>query len=294
MRTIQEIYDQMAAEKAEMAQLRGWITNQDNPNSVLDDSQTLLQDLTSSSKVAIWRLFMWLMAFAVWIHEGLWGQFRKEVDEKLAAEQPHTQHWYRTESLKFQYGDDLVWQDNKFQYLEYDPLKQIIKHAATNEGKGKVVIKVATEKNGILQKLETNQLAAFTAFWEKHRDAGVQVRIISVDPDLLKLKYKIHYDPLVMLPDGTLINDSSLTPVQTAINDYLNSVEFDGNFILSKLEDAIQDATGVIDFERIETASKYGTNSYQEITRLVNAYAGWFIIDPEFKLDDTIEYVANV
>ncbi len=243
-RTIQEIYDQMALEKSEIGQLRELVTRNDSPNSVLDDHQTLLNDLTSTSKVAIWRLFMWIISVAIWIHETLWDLFRKEVEDKIDNDRTHVAKWYQKQSLKFQYGDELVWKDNLFQYETYNEEKLIVKHAAVEERNGFVIIKVATEKNGEKRKLDyepdTNHVQAFKHYWEKHKDAGVRINVISANPDLLKLKYKIHYDPMVMKPDGTLISNPDSRPVDDAINAYLDHLEFDGYFNLTKCEDYIQ------------------------------------------------------
>ena len=61
-RTILEIYDSIIAEKQNMASL-----NALQPS--IDSSQDLLNDLTSSSKVAVWRLWAFITAVAINVFE---------------------------------------------------------------------------------------------------------------------------------------------------------------------------------------------------------------------------------
>ncbi len=296
-RTITEIYDEICLEKANMSQLKTWIINQDNPNSVLDDHQTLLDDLMNSSKVAAWRLFLWIVAFAIWVHEGLWEEHKAEVETHIEENIPHTSRWYQEECLKFQYGDELVWNTDKrrFEYSEFDLSRQIIKRSAVVESSmGGITIKVARDLNGEMAPLSTEQLLAFTGFWGKYKDAGVVIKIISSVPDLLKLGYQIKYDPMVINPDGTLINDSGVRPVDEAILNYIANLNFNGRFRPEECDAAVRSAKGVIDFNRIYAQSKYGVNSYQDIVFSSESYAGHYKIDPDNDLETTIEYLANV
>jgi len=295
-RTLAEIYDQIAIEKAEMSTLNSWYTNNSNPSTVLDDHQTLLDDLSSSSKVGIWRLFMWIVAVAIWLHEGLWYVFKSEVETDIAAHMAHTTRWYQEESKKFQYGDELVWnsETRRYEYEIYDANKLIISRAATEENNGIVAIKVARTNNGSLAPLSAEQKTAFLAFWQKYKDAGVVINIINENPDLLKLAYQIYYDPLVINADGSLISDSTIKPVEVAINNYIENLDFNGRFRLEECDAAVRAADGVIDFNRASAQSKYGANSYSDIVLNLVAYSGYFIIDPDNDLSSLITYTANV
>lgn len=293
-RSLTTIYNSLAQEKANMGQLREWITDPDNPRSKLDDSQNLLNDLTSTRKVAEWRLLLWVVAFGIWIHEQMWDIFRKEVDTKIANEVVHTPRWYRSESLKFQYGDALVWVDGEgFQYELIDTNKQVVKYCAVNEGNGMITLKIATELSGVKQPLTSAQEAAFKAFWQKHKDAGVLIEFVNTNPDILFLQYTVHYDPLVLKSDGTLIDDATVKPVEQALKQYLNTLPFNGAFNLNKAIDAIQEAEGVVDVVQNLAQSKFGNNDYTDINRQVIPYSGYFIIDPENTLDKNTTYVAH-
>jgi len=295
-RTLSEIYDAIALEKANMTTLNSWFTDKSNPGSVLDDHQTLLQDLTSTSKVAIWRLLLWIVTVATWTLEGLWDVFKTEVDTAINNQIPLTLPWYQRESLYFQYGDSLVWNATtlKYEYELYDETKRIITRAAANEGVGIVSIKVARDNNSSLEALTASQKIAFTNFWNKNKGAGVLINIISEAADLLKLEYQIFYDPLVLTDHGNLIDDGGVFPVEDAINNYIANLDFNGRFRLEECDAAIRSAEGVIDFQRLSAQSKYGANSYLDILVSKVAYAGYFLIDSNNPLADTIAYTANV
>jgi hypothetical protein len=293
-RTLSEIYDAIAAEKATMAELNDFYIHNYNPNSALDDHQTLLKDLTSSSKVAIWRLFMWIVAVAIWVHEGLWDVFRGEVDEVIANKLSHTARWYQEQSFLFQYGDQLTWTDSHYQYDKYDANKQIIKRAAAYEVNGLLKLKVATITNSKLAALDSSQLLAFQNFWSKNKDAGVFMDIISINADLLHLAYEVFYDPALLHEDGSLIADNTIFPVNNAIADYLANLDFNGKFRLEKCDAAILKAEGVVDFTRTLAQAKKENDIYKDIDISIVAYSGYFEIDPAFVLSDTITYIANV
>lgn len=288
-RTLNEIYDAIASEKANMAELNDWIINTSNPESKLDDHQTLLDDLTSTSKVAIWRLMLWVAAVAIWIHEGLWDVFKSETDAIIAADKVHTLPWYQQACFHFQYGDQLTW-NNGYDYATIDPAKQIIKYAAAVEVSGIVRLKVATDVNGIITSLSSGQLAAFQNYMEKYKDAGVILDIISLSPDLLHIEYDIIYDPALLNADGSLITDSSTFPVQDAILNYIKNLDFNGKFRLESCDAAVRSAIGVIDFQRTLAKYKSAQQNYADINLSVIAYAGSFKIDTNYPLSDTLTY----
>ncbi len=293
-RTLSEIYDALASEKANMAELNDYFIHNYNPNSALDDHQTLLKDLSSSSKVAVWRLLMWVVAVAVYVHEGLWDVFRGEVDEVIANKLSHTARWYQEQSFLFQYGDQLTWIDNRYQYDKYDANKQIVNRAAAFEVNGVLKLKVATETSSKLAPLDSSQLLAFQNFWKKYKDAGVFMDIISINADLLHLAYEVFYDPALLNADGSLIIDNTIFPVNDAIANYISNLDFNGKFSLEKCDAAILKAVGVIDFTRTLAQVKKENDIYKDINISIVAYSGYFEIDPNFPLSNTITYTANV
>ena len=52
-----------------------------------------LNELNSTSKVAIWRLWVYIIAVAIWSLEKLFDQHRADIDKRLAELKPHTARW---------------------------------------------------------------------------------------------------------------------------------------------------------------------------------------------------------
>ncbi len=286
-KSIQEYYDELVAEKQNFSSLNGL-------TPISDSNQQLLQDLSSPSKVAIWRLMIWIFAFGSWIIDTLFDRHVEEVNKILENAIPGTARWLRNEILKFQYGDSLQWIDNKYQYAQVDESKKIIKYCSVNEVGGQVRIKVAKEVNHQPSPLTSNELNALKDYVNKIKFAGTNSIVTSNQPDKLKLSLKIYYDPQLLHPDGTLISDGSTKPVEEAINNYLKNLPFDGTIYINRLLDEIQKAKGVIEPYIISIEATYGALPYQVINESYRADAGYVIIDPNYPLSSNIQYIANV
>lgn len=286
-RTIQEIYDQISTEVQSQPQLTELLPNP-------DDAQTLLSDLSSSSRVANWRLWKWVVAVAIWIHEGIWDLFKTEVDTTVNAARWGTLPWWQQKALEWQYGDSLAYSDYKYQYAAIDADKMIIKRSAAVESGRQVILKVAKETDGEPVKLATEELTAFQSFVAKIRPPGTNISVISYDPDLLKLSYTIYYDPALLNSSGELLSDTSVKPVDVALLAYIKGIVWDGAYNIQKAVDAIQAATGVIDLISNTQSIKAASGVYKGIGRYAKSTAGYMIIDPSFPLSSQITYIANV
>lgn len=287
-RTTTEIYDDISLEVQNQPQL-----NELQPQ--IDDAQTLLSDLTSSSKVADWRLWKWVMAAVISSLENLWDIFKAEVDVTVEAARWGTLPWWQAKALDFQYGYSLQFVDRKFQYATLDEAAQIIKRSAAVESNRQVILKVAKEDtNSDPVKLATDELTAFQSFVSKIRPPGTNTLVVSYDPDLLKLSYTVYYDPAILDSSGQLLSDPSQKPVETAIEDYIKNIVWNGAFNIQKATDAIQAAIGVVDIvagnQEIKAAA---ATSYKGFYREVISTAGYMIIDPLYPLPNQINYVVN-
>ena len=284
-----DIFNEINAEKTNYTELQNL-----QPN--IDDSQELADDLNSPSKVAGWRLFVWIIASRINDLQELFKQHMQVVDDKSKKLVVGNYAWYQREALKFQYGNNLVWNSTTLQYSypTEDPVANIVKLAsATEGGDDKVMIKAAKLVGSIPQELTTPELTAFQTYMERVRFAGVRVEAVSRPADLMKISLKVYYDPLVMNTDGSLISDSGVFPVEDTINDYIKSLPFDGKFSVTELIDKIQLTTGVVN-PLFQTAhAKFGSFAYTPITDYYNANAGYLKIDPNFPLSNSINYIAQ-
>lgn len=212
-RTIAEIQNEILIEKGKQSSLNG------------------LTDSLSNSKTAIWKLWINIVATAIWVHE-------KVVEKNALISRPHTLNWYREQALNFHYGIpldpdsnngmSLIWKDGSYQFdttaLSEDEIEQakIIKHCAVSEidletvlhpnrdiqeifsdyfhnKVGVVFIKVATVKEDKISRIDVpNELFAFKEYIAKIKDAGNQVFITSDQGDNLKLNLNVYIDPLTI------------------------------------------------------------------------------------------------
>lgn len=284
-RTIQEIYDEMITEKVTMVQL-----NTLEPN--IDNAQTLLSDLTTSSKVAIWRLMFFTLAVGIWTLEKLFDEHKVWIEARAQELIVGTAIWYRTKALEYQHGDALVWSDPIYKYATVNEAVQIVKLASVNEVGGQVLIKVAKLASGEPAPLTVPELTAFQAYMQKIKFAGVNMSCISRDPDLLKIYYRVYVDPLLINSSGELISNTAIKPVEDAINNYCKGLPFNGVFSVTELTDKIQAATGVINPVFESGDAKYGTNPYVALGDFYNPNAGYLKVDPVFPLTTTITYLT--
>lgn len=259
-----------------------------------------LSELNSTSKVAIWRLWVYIIAVAIWSLEKLFDQHRADIDKRLAELKPHTARWYRSKALAFQYGFDLLPDSDTFNNQGYTEeaieASKIVKYSAVIESKneGRLIVKIAGEQDDTLQPITDVQKQAFEAYLQEIKDAGVRLSVVNYQPDILHLQMKIVYDPLVLDSNGQSIIHAT-KPVETAIKDYLKRLPFNGELVLAHLIDALQQAEGVkiphlvlAQSKNITSSGEYGAFETIEINKIPTA--GYFTID---NFND-ITYVSNV
>ena len=259
-----------------------------------------LNELNSTSKVAIWRLWVYIIAVAIWSLEKLFDQHRTDIDKRLAELKPHTARWYRSKALAFQCGFDLSPDSDTFNNQghteEQIEASKIVKYSAVIESKneGRLIVKIAGEQGETLQPITDAQKQAFEAYLQEIKDAGVRLSVVNYQPDVLHLQMKIVYDPLVLDSNGQSILHAT-HPVETAIKDYLKRLPFNGELVLAHLIDALQQAEGVkiphlvlAQSKNITSSGGYGAFETIEISKIPTA--GYFTID---NFND-ISYVSNV
>ena len=170
-------------------------------NQMLTDiasNEVLSFALSSDSMYAIFRLFVFILATAIAIHEGFFDNHLAEINDKLANQKTGTVSWYRTMALRFQYGFDLVqdkdYFDNGNATLEQIEASKIIKYAAVNEAEdsSRVILKIAGEVNRVLTDFDDPaQVEAIESYISEIRVAGVEITIINYKADKLFLNLRI-------------------------------------------------------------------------------------------------------
>ena len=259
-----------------------------------------LNELNSTSKVAIWRLWVYIIAVAIWSLEKIFDLHRSDIDKRLAELKPHTARWYRSKALAFQYGFDLLPDSDKFNNMghteEQIEASKIVKYSAVVESpnEGRLIVKIAGEQGEQLQPITDAQKQAFEAYLQEIKDAGVRLSVVNYKPDILHLRMKIVYDPLMLDSNGQSITNA-FKPVERAIKDYLKNLPFNGELVLAHLIDALQHEEGVkiphlvlAQSKNINSGGEYGAFETIEISKIPTA--GYFTID---NFND-ITYISNV
>lgn len=289
-RTIATIYNQMIQEKETFSNL-----NNLSPTAEVNPAQSLLTSLTTTSKVAIWRLIFYVVAVAIWI-------FENQIEQTVVRSKASTLPWWIKTIKSFQYGDTLVWNGDAYVYSTIDSTKQIINQCAIIVVNGTFYIKVATldATTNLLTPLDNQQISALESYINQVMPAGTDYLIITDVPDKLQLVYTVYVDPTIVylnvsntsdVLNGSLLTDSTSFPVQNAINNYIQFLDnnnFNGTLFVSQLTQAILNTNGVSNAIANTVKAKYGILSYQDILATESqsyiANAGYLIIDTTYPL----------
>ncbi|AKK71600.1 hypothetical protein OK18_02145 [Chryseobacterium gallinarum] len=275
----------------------------------LKEANPFLQVLTSTSKTAVWRNILETVAFMIFNFQEALRLHMKEIDEKIASQKVPNEKWYREQALRFQYGFELdplsyigaflpTYEDGNGNIItateqEIEDSK-IIKYASvtaniSGNGVKKISMKIAGENMD--EVISDEKALAFKSYIERIQATGDNIVVVNFLPDILLLKYKICFDPLILHPDGMSILTAEY-PVKIAIQNFLKNLPFNGELSVEALEDVIQEVNGVTDLQKLEVSSKwiepgtgYGLFQPIEISRIPKS--------GRFKIEDWsgIEYI---
>lgn len=256
-------------------------------------SDTVLsEELTSTSKTAIWRLTAYVVAVAIWTVEVLFDTHKAEVNTILATKQTRTLNGYANMAKAFQLGYEL--NPNTGAYNTIDESAMIIAQASVTERGGDLIMKVAKLVGGSLAPLASttpDELTPFRQYIAKVKDAGVKVSIISAIGDDLRLVLDVFYDPLVLDSAGKLLSDGVTEPVRVTLKSFITSLPFNGEFIPASLVDVFQATEGVDIPVILSCETKSALNDWAVVDGKVIPNAGYLTIADEHL---TINYRANV
>lgn len=261
------------------------------------NSKPELDQLNTTSKVAVYNLLAYIVAVVITSLENLFDAHKKEVNDTISILKPHSVQWYREKALKFQFGQNLIPDTDQYDNTGLTDQQvlalQIIKQAAVTEIDGKVRIKVATEIVGELAPLNVGQQSAFKDYIQKVKDAGVKIIDDSLPADSLKLQIDIFYNPLVLRSDGSRIDGNDIDPVKKALKAYLRELPFNGEYANSKLVDKLQLVDGVV-YPAIKNAqAKYGLFPFTVIDEKYIPDAGYLRVADVDLILNYREYVQS-
>ena len=248
------------------------------------------------SAVSLESIWFSIVASAIFMLESIYDAFNADVDAKIAEAVVASIPWYHKISLEFQYGDQLVFDEKtqSFVYPVVDSSKQIVKYAACRDLGGMVYVLASKDDgSGFPTALSADELSAFASYLRSRKPAGVLLQAASFAPDDVRVNVTVQYDPQILSPDGSLIADPAVFPVEAAIDAYLNGIVYGGSLNKTRLVDAIQDAAGVIDVALGSVEVKPSTAAdYEEVTgNNYTSVGGSFVSN---NLRSTISYVLSL
>lgn len=284
-RKIAQIYEEIVVAKDTQASIAAL-------TPTADTEQQLLTALNTTSKVAIWRLWAYITAVAIHFHETLFDLFKTEVLGYADRAIQGTAAWYQRMALVYQHGDTLVYNGvtGGYGYTTQNVAAQVVKRCAVVEGAdGVLTFKVAgLNGSGNPVALSAPHQSGLSSYIHKMRFAGTRYAIISGNGDILRVQGNIYHDASA---DAATVKPA----VEAAIKAYVSQLPFNGQFLLTKLVDAIQVVAGVVDVQLVGVQTKtLPGGAYSTITRTHVPLYGYYQIDSTGgnTLADTLTYLA--
>ena len=201
-----------------------------------------LTELTNDSKMSIINAFTWVTAAAIYSFETLLDVFTTDIAKTFTQRINGTSAYYANAMLKWQYGDDLIINDEgtAFHYATEDTTKRLITHVSYQEYYNEefkdniLILKVA------LSQLSDEELIAARAYLNQIKFAGVKCNVVSRRGDVLVPRLTVYYD-------GAITKEELYDNIDTALIDFIVNMKFDSLVYSQKIIDAIQKVEHVTD-----------------------------------------------
>lgn len=263
-----------------------------------DDAQTFLSDLTSTSKVARWRFTYWVVATGYFALDALMQLFFIDLKAMIESSQWGTLPWYISICKAYQHGDALVTDKLFTKYAVIDTTKQIVALAAAQGIEGVINLKVAKLVGGVPTQLTSLEETGFKAYIKSVKPPTVNVVVINLPSDQLRLYMEVIYDANVLTATGESILNPGVFPVEDKVNEYLalfgSDKGFNSYYELMRQVDYVQSAPEVIACYVLNASARDGANPFSNFAQRYNPKSGHLVIDPSTPLNTTITYTANV
>ena len=207
-----------------------------------------LTELTNDSKMSIINAFTWVTAAAIYSFETLLDVFTTDIAKTFTQRINGTSAYYANAMLKWQYGDDLIINDEgtAFHYATEDIAKRLITHVSYQEYYNEefkdniLILKVASGEGRSLSQLSDEELIAARAYLNQIKFAGVKCNVVSRRGDVLVPRLTVYYD-------GAITKEELYDNIDTALIDFIVNMKFDSLVYSQKIIDAIQKVEHVTD-----------------------------------------------
>lgn len=207
-----------------------------------------LTEYKNDSKMSVINAFTWVVSASIFSFEKMMDVFMLDIAKAFNGRINGTPAYYVNALLKWQYGDELVVNDEgtMFYYPTIDKTKRIISHVsyqdlASSELKDNVmVLKVSSGEGRGMTRLTDDELIAVRAYINKIKFAGVKCNVVSRKGDILVPKLTVYYDGSVSKEEMYDLIDESLTG-------FIDGMDFDSVIYAQRVIDVIQKTKHVTD-----------------------------------------------
>lgn len=250
--------------------------------TTINSFQDLLQSLNSTSKVSVSDLLLYNVAYSEFLLENNIVNLYNQLEELLNRTGYGQAQWLIDKALEFQSSDILLLNPDTYElyYSTINTDKQVVGYAAALETDTGVLLKIRGKNSDLLN---SEELTQFSDFISKIKIMGQRISILNIPADSLKLVGEITYSAQLSL--ATIQSN-----VETAINNYIENLEFNSTFIKSQLIEDIMVLNGIKNVTFSTMEAKSYSSGYVSITDTYEAVSGYLKIDPAFPLSSNLTY----
>jgi len=264
----------------------------------MKDFDTILDEIRSAivskpelaplvqNPVAEWEQWAYVFAQISYEREQVLWDLLQLALAKRAEEKVHTPKWLRDQAFRWQFGYQLQMTGGVPGYSVDDPAARLVAAASLTEIAGVSLIKVAKQGSGSLVPLLPSEISSLEAYYQQVRHPGDRTSIVSINPGQLAVYGDLHIDPLRPVPD--YIQD-----VATSQENFRLELPFNGEILVSRITDKLQQIEGVHDVHNIRVTIDEGSGPVT-IDRNHIPLAGYVIESGANPLASTINYIPHV
>jgi len=172
----------------------------------------------------------------------------REITKQIEQERYGYAGWYTKMMLAFQFGFDLNELEEQTFYNDTTSQTaidaQIIKFsfAFDNPNTAGVTIKIAkADAEDKPTPLDSFEEKAAISYINRIKPAGIPIKIVNEEADILDISLKIVFDPLAFNSESDVYDR-----VEKAINAYLNGIKYNGAFVSMSMIDQLQVTRGIV------------------------------------------------
>jgi len=246
------------------------------------------------SKVSIESILFYIIAYCHKLIYDIIDVFKSEQQEAIDAAVMMNDRWWYNQVMAYVYGAKLEYDSSTYKFntvstsstplIAYCAIREIVNSDKVTS------IQVMCAKSGYKTlsgnvSTPNSEIYVMTEYLNRIKPAGVLFTLESNTPDIIYFPtnssnepgIQIYYDPMLLGANGVLLSDNKTYPVNVAIDTYLKGIVYGGKFNVTKMIDAIQSATGVVDV-KVNTCKQHrysdAEGDGQAITTTIDLAAG--------------------